>query len=101
MYTLYLVGKGHEDSETGQVGGAAYGVTFVHLHQETAVPGPLATFPRAFPVHAEGLSSTGLPLQVEGTHHVLSWEGQRVGLHWGGKRGDIWLRSGSGDSYFK
>lgn len=58
------------------MGGVAHGVSFVLLYQETAVPGPLAVVPCAFPVHAEDLSFIGLHLKVKEAHHVLPWEGQ-------------------------
>ena len=67
--------QGHENSETGQVSGAAYRVSLVHLFQSTAILGPAAALLCAFPVDAEDLDP-GLHLKIEQAHHVIPWEGQ-------------------------
>ena len=68
--------KGHENSETGQVSGAAYRVSLVHLSQSTAILGPAAALLFVFPVDAEGLLDPGLHLKIEQAPHVIPWEGQ-------------------------
>ena len=72
------------------MGAVAYGVTFIRLYQETAISGPLAVLPCAFPVHADGLFATGLHLKVEGAYYVLPQEGQPLEcqstLGWPSKR---------------
>lgn len=71
MFSSYLAGEGHKDSESGQVGTFAHSVTLVHLYQETAIPGPVATLLRAFPEDTKGVFAQGLHLKIEWAHCVL------------------------------
>lgn len=76
MFTSYLAVEGHEDSETGQMGGATCGVSFICLHQDTALCRPVAALLCAFPVDAEDLFDTRFHLKREQARRVLPREGQ-------------------------
>ena len=84
------------------MGGIAYGVTFVHFVQETAIRGPATLC--GFPVDTEDLVSVVPHLKTEWAGHVLAEEGPLPECRstWvGGERGDTWVRSDSGDFCFK
>lgn len=95
MFASYLAGEGHEDSESGEVGAFARGVTLVYLYQETAVPGPVGTLLHAFPEDTKGLFAQRLHLKIEWAHGVLLRRDnyQSVSLCRGGEWGEPWLRS--------
>lgn len=68
-------------------------MTFVHLYQEAAGPGPVAVLPGALPEDTEDLLAQGLHLKTERAHCVLAQEEQllecRSALGW---RMRTWLR---------